>query len=129
MSTAKTIHQERLVPTLAVVTFAKIMLNGARRFPYLILTPMAAALGVPRSTVEAALSAQWAVGIFSPLVGSAIDRVGRKRMMLIGMGGLAVFMAVAGVGQGPLTLLFGFVASLTSQIIFHPPLATYISHP
>ena len=126
MSTAKTIHQERLVPTLAVVTFAKIMLNGARRFPYLILTPMAAALGVPRSTVEAALSAQWAVGIFSPLVGSAIDRVGRKRMMLIGMGGLAVFMAVAAVGQVAGIVLLGLVASGIAKIIFDPAMEAYI---
>src|SRR5512135_1502517 len=99
VETAKTIHQERLVPTLAVLTFARLMLNGARRFPYIILTPMAAALGVPRSTVEAALSAQWAVGAFSPLAGNAIDRIGRKRMMLIGIGGLAVFMFVAAIGQ------------------------------
>src|SRR5258707_9027148 len=127
MSTAKTIHQERLVPTLAVVTFAKIMLNGARRFPYLILTPMAAALGVPRSTVEAALSAQWAVGIFSPLVGSAIDRVGRKRMMLIGMGGLAVFMAGGGGGGGGGRVVFWFVGRGVAQKIFFSPLVRHIS--
>ena len=126
MSTAKTIHQERLVPTLAVVTFAKLMLNGARRFPYLILTPMAAALGVPRSTVEAALSAQWAVGIFSPLVGSAIDRVGRKRMMLIGMGGLTVFMAVSAVGQAAGIVLLGLVASGIAKIIYDPAMEAYI---
>src|SRR5215472_5043453 len=99
MPTPRTIHQERLVPTLAVATFASLMLNGTRRFPYIILTPMAAALGVPRSYVEAALSAQWAVGALSPLVGGPIDRVGRKRIMLLGTGGLAVFAAVAAVGQ------------------------------
>src|SRR5512146_3107783 len=89
----------RFAPLLGALLLARLMLNGARRFPYVILTPMSAALGVPRSTVEAALSAQWAVGIFSPLVGNAIDRFGRKRMMLIGMGSLALFMAVAAIGQ------------------------------
>jgi MFS family permease len=126
MSTSRTIHQERLVPTLAVVTFASLMLNGARRFPYIILTPMAAALGVPRAYVEAALSAQWAVGVLSPLVGGPIDRLGRKRIMLVGLGGLAVFMAVAAVGRVYGIVLLGLVASGVAKIIYDPAMAAYV---
>ena len=126
MSTPRTIHQERLVPTLAVITFARLMLNGARRFPYIILTPMSVALGVPRSYVEAALSAQWAVGALSPLVGGPIDRLGRKRLMLIGMGGLALFMVVAAVGQVYGIVLLGLVASGVAKIIFDPAMEAYV---
>src|SRR5262245_51601795 len=126
MTVSRTIHQERLVRTLTTVTFARLILNGARRFPYVILTPMSAALGVPRSTVEAALSAQWAIGAFSPLVGGPIDRFGRKRMMLVGMGSLALFMVVAAVGQVAGIVLLGLAARGIAKIIFDPAMEAYV---
>jgi predicted MFS family arabinose efflux permease len=124
--TTKTIHQQRLVPTVITVTFARLMINGARRFPYVILTPMSAALGVPRSTVEAALSVEWLLGILSPLTGNAIDRIGRKRMMLLSLGSLAVFMVVAAVGQVAGIVMLGLVASGLSKIIYDPAMEAYV---
>lgn len=124
---AKTIHQQRLVPTVITITFARLMVNGVRRFPYVILTPMSAALGVPRSTVEAALSLGWLFGVASPLAGNAIDRFGRKRMMLLGIGSLAVFMLVSAIGQVAGIVLLGLVASgFSKQTIYDPAMEAYV---
>lgn len=124
--TAKTIHQQRLVPTVITVTFARVMINGVRRFPYGILTIMADKLHVDRSTLEAALSLEWLLGSLSPLAGPAIDRVGRKRMMLISLGGMVVFMVVAAVGQIAGIVLFGMVASGLCKIIYDPAMEAYV---
>src|SRR5258708_21765024 len=73
----------RLAPVLLTLTFARLILNGARRFPYAILTPMALSLRVPRSTVEAALSLLWATGSISPLGRILNERVVRKRTLVV----------------------------------------------
>lgn len=116
----------RLGPTLAALTLARLTLNSVRRFPYVILTPMAASLGVPRSTVEAALSFEWATGALSPFAGRYIDRLGRKRIMLAGIGSLAVFAAIAALGQTVGTVLFALVAAGISKMLFDPSMQAYI---
>jgi predicted MFS family arabinose efflux permease len=125
--TTKTIHQQRLVPTVITVTFARVMINGVRRFPYAILTIMADSLHVERSTLEAALSLEWLLGILSPLAGNAIDQFGRKRMMLFSLGSLVVFMMVAAVAQVAGIVLLGLVASGLSKIVYDPAMEAYVS--
>jgi predicted MFS family arabinose efflux permease len=116
----------RLAPTLAALTLARLMLNGARRFPYVILTPMAAALGVPRVTLEAALSLEWATGAISPFAGPYIDRLGRKTMMLVGIGSLAFFAGIAALGQVAGVILFAIVATGLSKVLYDPAMQAYI---
>ncbi len=116
----------RLATTLTVLTLPRLMLNGVRRFPYVILTPMAVALGVPRSTLEVALSIQWAVGMISPFSGLFIDRVGRKQMMLIGIGVLAVFSILAALGQSPVLIIFALIAGGLSKVFYDPAMQAYI---
>ncbi len=115
-----------LAPSLAVLTLARLVLNGARRFPYVIMTPMAASLGVPRSTVETVLSLQWATGAISPFAGPYIDRIGRKRMMLLGMGVLAVFAGVAALGQTAGMVLAVIVLAGVGKILYDPAMQAYI---
>src|SRR5260221_1432292 len=124
-----TLRETRLSSTLAVLTFSRLLINAVRRFPYSILTPMAAALGVPRATLEAALSALWAMSIFSPIAGTAADRIGRKRVMLFGMGCLALFSAVAAIAQvaGIMSLvLIAFVATGISKLSYDPAMQAYV---
>ncbi|HVO41976.1 MAG TPA: MFS transporter [Aggregatilineales bacterium] len=118
--------QPRLAPALTVLTLARTVLNGARRFPYVILTPMAHALGVPRSTLEAALSLQWATGALSPIAGRTIERIGRKRVMLLGMGSMTLFAGIAALGFSPALILFAIVASGLSKTLYDPAMQAYI---
>lgn len=115
-----------LAPSLAVLTLARVVMNGARRFPYIIMTPMATALGVPRSTVETVLSLQWATGAISPFAGPYIDRIGRKRMMLLGMGILAIFSGIAALSQAAGVVLAVIVLAGVGKILFDPAMQAYI---
>ncbi len=116
----------RLALTLAAFTLARLVLNASRRFPYIILTPMAAALGVPRSTVEGALSLEWASGAIGPVAGPYIDRLGRKRMMLIGMSAFIAFTGLAALGQTAALVLFGLVAGGFGKTLFDPAMQAYV---
>lgn len=116
----------RLALSLAAFTLARLVLNASRRFPYIILTPMAAALGVPRSTVEGALSLEWASGAIGPVAGPYIDRLGRKRMMLIGMSAFIAFTGLAALGQTAALVLFGLVAAGFGKTLFDPAMQAYV---
>ncbi len=115
-----------LAPLLGVLTLARIVITGSRRFPYVILTPMAAALSVPRSTLEAALSLQWAVGAFSPLAGSSIERLGRKRVMSIGLLMLTLSAGAAAIGHGFGVVVLAIVAGGLGKMIYDPAMQAYI---
>lgn len=118
--------QFRLAPILIVITLARLMINGVRRFPYVILTPMAVALNLSRADLEYVLSAQWALTILSPFAGAYIDRIGRKRMMLIGIGILALFSALAAFGQTPSLVILALLAGAFSKIFYDPAMQAYI---
>lgn len=124
---ATTVRPALLAQILSTLTLARVVLNSARRFPYIVLTPLAAALGVPRSAVESALSLQWATGAISPLTGVYIDRIGRKRMMLLGMGSLAVFAGIAAFGQSAGIILFVLAASGFTKVLYDPAMQAYIA--
>src|SRR5258706_11844335 len=111
---------------LSALVLARLMLNGARRFPYVILTPMAQSLGVPRAALESALSVLWAIGVISPFTGTLIDRVGRKRMMMFGVGCLAVFAFVAALAQNVALVLIAIVISGLAKIFYDPAMQAYI---
>ncbi len=121
-----TTASDRLRSTLGALTLARLVVNGSRRFPYIILTPMAAALGVPRATLESALSLQWAVGVLSPLFGTLIERLGRKRVMLIGMGLLGGSALVAALGDSFGFVLVAIVAGGLAKVLFDPAMQAYI---
>jgi DHA1 family inner membrane transport protein len=118
--------QARLAPILTVLTLARLMINGVRRFPYVILTPMAEALGMERAALEYVLSAQWAVTILSPFAGIFIDRIGRKRMMLIGLGILTLCSTLAALGQSASLIVFALLAGGLSKIFYDPAMQAYI---
>ncbi|MBX3065642.1 MAG: MFS transporter [Anaerolineae bacterium] len=118
-------------PILAAATISRLLLNSLRRIPYAIMSDLAAALGVPRQTVELSLSLQWAAGLLSPLFASAIDHTGRKRLMLIA---LAVFTILAGsgaiaslVGMAAGVVLALIVLSEASKVLYDPAMTAYIS--
>src|SRR5260221_8726278 len=112
--------------TLTALVLARLMLNGARRFPYVILTPMAQSLGVPRATLENALSVLWATGAISPFAGAIIDRVGRKRMMMLGIGLFGTFALLATLAQNATLVMIAIVAGGLAKMFFEPAMQAYI---
>lgn len=126
LDTAQPKISTRLAPALSALTLTRLVINGSRRFPYVILTPMAAALGVPRATLETALSLQWLVGAFSPIIGSLIERLGRKRIMLLGVAMLAASSAVAALGGSFAFVVLAIVVGGMGKMIFDPAMQAYI---
>jgi predicted MFS family arabinose efflux permease len=126
MSSDTTQPPARLAPTLVALTLARLVINGSRRFLYFVLTPMAAALGVPRELLEQALALQWATGMLSPLTTPAGERFGRKRVMLVAIGSLALVGLVAAARPLPEVIVVAVIASGVSKMIFDPAMQAYI---
>jgi predicted MFS family arabinose efflux permease len=126
MKTEKQQEIQPLGPMLFALTFTRLILNGLRRFPFLILTPMAQSLGVPRSTLEAVLSAMWATGVVSPFSGAYLDRIGRKRMMLFGVGLMAIVMFVAAVTQNATVVMLAIVVGGIAKVLYDPAMQAYV---
>lgn len=115
---------------MAAIVLCRLMLNGLRRFPYLILTPMAAALNLPRETVASMLSGVWFISLLGPFAGTAIDRSGRKRMMLIGMLLLIVGLGLCIIGSALPglfgVLMGGILIGSFGKTLFDPSMQAYI---
>jgi predicted MFS family arabinose efflux permease len=126
LETANSKQESHLAPILFALTLTRIVVNCIRRFPYVILSPLAAALGVPTSTIEATLSLQVAIGVTSPFTGLYIDRIGRKRVMLAAIGGLTFFASIGAFGQTTNLILFVLVAGGACKILFDPAMQAYI---
>jgi predicted MFS family arabinose efflux permease len=117
----------RLAPALVALTLARLVINGARRFPYAILTPLAASLSVPRAVLEQTLSAEWAAGALSPLVaGPAAERLGRKRTMLAALGLFTAVTGAAAVAPLAALALFALVALGFTKMLFDPAMQAYV---
>ena len=125
-ATAPTAPTSRLVPTLIALTLARLVLNGVRRFPYVIFPSMVTALGVTPAVLQAALSAQWATGLLSPLAGPASDRLGRRRMMLLGIGSLALATGFAAVTRNPALVLVAIAGCGLSKMLYDPAMQAYV---
>src|SRR5690349_9998019 len=86
------------VRELAALTFARLIVNMTRRFPYPFLPEISRQLSVPLESVQNVMAIQAGVGIGSPLLGPIGERYGRKRVMmgtLIGMVLASIFGAIS----------------------------------
>lgn len=92
--------------SIAILLFARTVLDTGFRALYPFLPFIAANLGVPVASAAQIIQARNLVGFMSPLFGPLSDRYGRRVMMLLGLAIAAVF----GIGMY-------FVASLWVAIV------------
>jgi predicted MFS family arabinose efflux permease len=114
-----------LAAILAPLTLARLVLNGLRRFPYAVTTPMAAALGVPRASLEQLLSFQFLIGLFSPFVGSVIER-GRKRVMLTMIAFMTIGAIIAAAGQTFAAVAVAILLGSIAKTLYDPAMQAYL---
>jgi MFS transporter, DHA1 family, inner membrane transport protein len=114
-----------LAAILAPLTLARLVLNGLRRFPYTVTTPMATALGVPRASLEQLLSLQFMIGLLSPFVGPIIDR-GRKRVMLWMIGLMVVGSIIAAAGQTFAAVAVAILCGSIAKTLYDPAMLAYL---
>jgi predicted MFS family arabinose efflux permease len=120
-----------LFPMLAATTLARLVINSLRRAPYAIMTDLAAALGIPRQSLEYAMALQWGMGLLAPFFGPLIDRSPRKHIMIAAAAG---FTLLTGGGTlatwlgGAVTVILGVIVLVgVCKIIFDPAMQAYIS--
>src|SRR5215475_15248597 len=83
------------VTELATLTFARLVINMTRRFPYPFLPDISRQLGVSLESVQNVMAVNAGVGVGSPLLGPIGERYGRKRVM---MGTLILMMLASAFG-------------------------------
>ncbi len=115
------------VRDLATLTFARLVTNMTRRFPYPFLPAISRQLGVPLDSVQNVMAVNAGVGVGSPLLGPIGERYGRKRVMM------AMLIFVIGAALlGALSTQFAlFSAAMIgfgiAKMVFDPATSAYIA--
>ena len=115
------------VTELATLTFARLIFNMTRRFPYPFLPEISRQLGVSLDSVQNVMAVNAGVGVGSPLLGPIGERYGRKRVMM----GTLILMMFACV-FGAIVPQFGLFAGVmiafgVVKMVFDPAIAAYIA--
>jgi predicted MFS family arabinose efflux permease len=121
-------HQDNAsVRDIATLTFALLVANMPRRFPYAFIPAISRQLNVPLDAVQNVLAANAGVGMTSPLIGGIGERYGRKRVMMAAL--LGMTMASLAGAIAPQFALFAGVMIVFGvvKMIFDPVLLAYIS--
>ncbi len=87
----------KLITAVLALTFARLIINMTRRFPYPFLPEISRQLSVPLASVQGVMAIQSGIGLSSPLFGTLSERFGRKRILLVvllGMAATCVFGAI-----------------------------------
>jgi predicted MFS family arabinose efflux permease len=107
-------------------TITRTILNTGYRMPYPFLPIFAAGLGVPLEAVSQAVAAARLLGVLAPMLGAAVDRLGRKTAMLLGMTLFALGLAAVAIVPTYWLLFFAIMMIAGGKIIFDPALQAYI---
>jgi predicted MFS family arabinose efflux permease len=112
---------------LATLTFARLVINMTRRFPYPFLPEISRQLGVSLDSVQNVMAVNAGVGVGSPLLGPIGERYGRKRVMM----GTLILMMLASV-FGAVVPQFGLFAGVMIafgivKMVFDPATSAYIA--
>ncbi|MBN2283356.1 MAG: MFS transporter [Deltaproteobacteria bacterium] len=114
-----------LIAGIAAAVACRILLNTARRFLYPFAPVLSRGLGVPLTAITSLIAVNQATGIMGPLFGPLADRWGYRRMLVAGMGILAVGMLAGGIlPLYGIVVLSLFMAGLGKNI-FDPAIQAY----
>ncbi|QBI19032.1 MFS transporter [Egibacter rhizosphaerae] len=120
-----------VVAALAAVLLARLAINGGVRVVYPFLPEIARGLGVSLAVVSGLVALRSLVGIAAPAVARITESLGRRNVMLVGLGtafvGALLVVAAPLAGEsplfGPLALAAaGFVAAGAAKPLFDVPM-------
>jgi len=123
MTNPKTFRFSR---TLAVMLLARITLNLSYRITYPFLPVIARGLGVDLTSAGLLVAARGAGGLVSPVFGPLSDRLGRRRLMLVGVTLLILAAAVCAALPLYAAFLLAFVTFGIAKAIYDPAMQAYI---
>ena len=86
---------QRIAAPIAAVTFFRLVLNTAKRFVYPFAPALSRGMGVSLGAVTSLIAVNQVTSLLGLLVGPLSDRWGYRKMMVAGMGLLAIGMLAA----------------------------------
>ncbi|MFN2146863.1 MAG: MFS transporter [Anaerolineales bacterium] len=115
-------------PAWEILVFPLIrgVLNTGFRMVYPFLPAISRALGMSIESVALAITARSLIGISGPLVGSAGDRIGRRRAMLLGLLLFAGGCLLVSFWPTYPGLLLALLLGAVGKIIFDPAMQAYL---
>jgi DHA1 family inner membrane transport protein len=111
---------------VALATLARLVLNIAHRMVYPFLPAIARGLGVSMSSASTLVTVRSATGLASPLFGPLSDRLGRRRMMALGLLCLTCGAVAVALVPAYAAVMVGFVFLGLSKTIFDPSLQAWV---
>jgi predicted MFS family arabinose efflux permease len=116
---------------LSASVLGRLVINSLRRVPYAIMTDLAAALGILRETLAAAVAVQSSMGFLSLLIGPFLDRSRRKQAMLLALGFFVLITATGAAaswaGASVTIILVVLVLAGLCKVVYDPAMLAYIS--
>ena len=126
-----TMHQNetrtQLVLKIIVVVFCRLLLSTARRFAYPFAPALSRGLGVSLTAVTSLIAVNWATSLLGVVFGPIGDRIGYRRMMIIGMVMLGVGMLAGGFFPVYGVVLIALFLAGLGKSIYDPAVQAYIS--
>ncbi len=111
---------------LAIIVFGRTVLNTPSRVVYPFLPPIARGLGVSLPLATQVVSLRVVAGLTAPLMGPLSDRLGRRRIMELGL----VLFALAGVAlvgrSSVLAATVAFALYGLAKAIYDPAVLAYL---
>ena len=111
---------------VAGAMLSRLTINTARRFVYPFAPVFSRGLDVPLTAVTALVAACQAAPLVGLASGPLADRWGYRRMMLTGLGLLALGMLATGIWPTFMVLAIGLVLASFGKTVFDPAIQAYI---
>jgi predicted MFS family arabinose efflux permease len=112
---------------IGVVVFCRLVLNTARRFTYPFAPVLSRELGVPLTAITSLIAVNWSTSLLGVVFGPVADRLGYRKMMIIGLVLLAVGMLAGGLFPFYGVMIIALFLAGMGKIIFDPAVQAYIS--
>jgi len=111
---------------LGTILLSRTTINSSFRVVYPFLPVISRGLGVPLTAVSFLLTLRALTGLSSPIIGPLSDRHGRRSLMLVGLGMLAVAAALIAGWPTYGVAIVAFVLFGLSKTAYDPAMQAYL---
>ena len=101
-----------------VTTIVRMVVNTAFRLLYPFVPELSREFGVSPEALTAAISARGVMGLISPVVGAAADRLNRRTLMLLGLGGVGLALLLIGSTTSLAVLAIGSALLAAAKLAY-----------
>ncbi len=101
-----------------VTTIVRMVVNTAFRLLYPFVPELSREFGVSPEALTAAISARGFVGLLSPAIGAAADRLNRRTLMLVGLGGVSLALVAIATTDALAVVAFGSALMAMAKLAY-----------